>query len=319
MSDYKVNIFSHVMVYITILPLMFTCIEGCVKSEKKIKEGEQAELIKVADFMKMPSANYYLTLGDLKYFQPGRIKDDILNDIQWRGKFWIACKHEDKTICAILFFIIPDDPNITDDGELVWAVFIDNKFEKFVSGGWGESEKVPYRGTTRTRPKPIKLGEGDLSLLIQLMNREPLNLSDLEKKVKAIKAPPSQVDPGLTIAYLLLKSQGLTPKSANENDYKKNAELRDQFNASRLKIGMTEAEVEKVLKAKPFEIGKVDAGTYEIYGSNESFNINAALLFSNILILFKEGKACIIYGTDPGDSWRHNLSERFSNLVEPKK
>ena len=39
------------------------------------------------------------------------------------------------------------------------------------------------------------------------------------------------------------------------------AELRDQFNAARLKIGMTEMEVESVLKAKPIEAGEVEAGT----------------------------------------------------------
>ena len=50
---------------------------------------------------------------------------------------------------------------------------------------------------------------------------------------------------------------------------------------ARLNVGMTESEVEAVVKAKPIESGNVEAGVYRIYGSNESFNIDPSLHFEH--------------------------------------
>ena len=88
----------------------------------------------------------------------------------------------------------------------------------------------------------------------------------------------------------------------------------NQFNAARLKIGMTESETEAVLKAKPLESGKVEAGDYKIYGSNESFNINYPLRFSNILLVFTGGKLSVIRSIPSGAEWRQELGEMFSDL-----
>jgi hypothetical protein len=100
-------------------------------------------------------------------------------------------------------------------------------------------------------------------------------------------------------------------------DFRRNAELRDQFNASRLRIGMTERDVESVLHANPVESGKVEAHSFAIYGSNESFAISHTLHFSNILVLFRDGKASGIYSgeTVPGGrGWREQLGKLFVDL-----
>ena len=70
---------------------------------------------------------------------------------------------------------------------------------------------------------------------------------------------------------------------------------------------MSEAEVEGVFKAKPLESGKVETGFFKVYGSNESFNIDPALLYSNVLVLYKDGKASVIYAIDGGSDWRKNF------------
>jgi hypothetical protein len=78
--------------------------------------------------------------------------------------------------------------------------------------------------------------------------------------------------------------------------------LRDQFNAARLKIGMTESDVESVLKAKPIETGDVEAGSFKIFGSTESFDIRPDLHYANVLAVFKDGKLIGVYssGRAPG-------------------
>ncbi len=58
---------------------------------------------------------------------------------------------------------------------------------------------------------------------------------------------------------------------------------------------MTESEVESVLRAKPIKEGKVEAGLYKLYGSNELLNVLGYEHYSNILILFREGKVSGIY------------------------
>lgn len=150
--------------------------------------------------------------------------------------------------------------------------------------------------------------------ILRAAKSEPVDISELEKEVKARPETPSHSDPGLTIAYLLLKSAGHTPAPATEKDYKRNADLRDQFNAARLKIGMSPEEVQTVFKAKPLQSRKVAAGDFQVYGSNESFDIDPVLLYSNVLVLFKDGKASVIYAIDGGRNWRLNAQERSSDF-----
>ena len=111
--------------------------------------------------------------------------------------------------------------------------------------------------------------------------------------------PPSQADPGLTAAWLLLRP---AIEAASSEELKKNAKLRDQYNASRLKLGMTEREVESALNAKPIEMGEAAAGSWRLYGSTESLNITEYLHYSNVLALFRAGKLSGVYSgyTVPG-------------------
>lgn len=292
------------------LALLFTCLVGCTESNGKKSGGGQVDRGKTSSLnTKLTSPHYFLGVGDLEKFRPGRPKRDILKDIQWRGYLFMASTYKGKSVCAIFYVVLSNDPS--SGGEGVWAIFVDSKFAKFVECK-RDMEVVDYHGTPRSRPKPIKMG--NISWLIRAMETEPVNIADLKKEVKALTPPSSQIDPGLTAAYLLLKIMGKAPKSATEDDYKKNAELRDQFNAARLKIGMTEAEVESVLKAKPLESGNVEADSYKIYGSNESLNVNHLIRFSNILIIFKKGRVSVIHDSPADYGWRRKLGELFIDL-----
>jgi hypothetical protein len=96
--------------------------------------------------------------------------------------------------------------------------------------------------------------------------------------------------------------------------------LLDQFNAARLNIGMTEAEVQATLKAKPLESGKVEAGNYSVYGSYEAFNVSDWLCYSpffNILVVYRDGKAIAISSIQSGYDWRQRLEKTLIDL--PKR
>jgi hypothetical protein len=297
---------------------------GCTKSEGGKSGGERGE--REINSKPLSSANSYLSLSDLEKFQLGRSQHDILKDVQWRGDTMMGCLYKGKAACAIEYLVVPDLK--IDDGEVVFAIFLDNKFVKFVP--WqsgiesGDTELVPYRKSMRSRPKPIQVG--DFSWLIRQVKREPANLADLKTKVKSITAtaPSPHVDWGLTAVYLFLRATGAAPVPPGprelEKAYKKNAELRDQFNASRLRMGMTASEVASMFKAKPLESGKVGAGFYEIYGSDK---VDKASSYhtarTNVLVLFREGKLTWIV-TQPFEAyWRENLSERFLDLPAPPR
>ncbi|HUG94344.1 MAG TPA: hypothetical protein VML55_26170, partial [Planctomycetaceae bacterium] len=231
----------------------------------------------------------------------GRSMDDILNDIQWRGNCEMTTEYNGKSITAISYSVVRRDGGI---GDSIWAIFVDGRFQKFVP--W------PEWGDRRT------LKVGDFFLLIQAFQSEPLNISDLGEAKKAELEPPEQIDPGLTAVWLLLR-KGV--EAAQRRDLKRNAELRDQFNASRLSIGMTVSEVESVLKAKPMEAGAIEAGSFRIYGSTESLDAPEILHYSNILVLFQEGTVSGIYSGSMVRGGKHGLEQMREWFVDlpPRK
>ena len=286
---------------------------------KKFEEHEVLTTGLSEKLSALNSATYCLLATDLDAFRPRRTKEDILKDLKWRGAYYTASEVDGKAVSAIVYEVLSDDPNC--GGMWVWGIFIDNRFVKFVKPPPSlpeDKEVVNVDGNPRTRAKLLKAG--DARFLIRGMNAKPVSISDLKKEVKSLTATPEHIDPGLTVVYLGFKAMGLSPAAGpptTEKDYLRNAALRDQYNAARLSIGMTEAEVEAMLKAKPLESGTVDAGKYQIYGSNESFNINAWLHFSNILVIYRDGKAIAIESVPARDDWRRKLTESTIDLPKP--
>ncbi len=308
-----------------LVPLMYACLAACNKSRGD-KSGDQqspgglvsAISKKLSSFK---SADNYLTAGDLEKFRAGRPKSAVLDDVAWRGYFFMSAEYKGKAVSAIIYDLIPDGPHISG-GVSIWAIFADDKFLKFIRPPPslpGDMEVVEIDGTPWSRRKPIKAG--DNRFLARAMDSESVSIADLKadlkKEARRTPAPREDIDPGLTTAYLLMRVMGVAPAPglpASEKDYLRNAQLRDQFNAARLNVGMTESEVEAVVKAKPIESGNVEAGVYRIYGSNESFNIDPSLHFSNILVVFREGKSIAISSILAGDGWRRKLGEETIDL-----
>lgn len=235
----------------------------------------------------LPSASFLLSSGDYEKFRPGRSKADILNDVQWRGNFEQAAPYNGKSVSLISYGLFGGP--LSDHGTGVLAVFVDDKFEKFVRCPEGNA----------------KIKVGDFSFLGRAIESDPVSILDLEKEMKNLEVP-RQTDWGLTAVFLVL---GPCIEAARAPGLRKNVALRDQFNGARLKIGMAESEVEAALKAKPIESGEVEAGSFKIYGSNESFNITYDLHYSGILVLFKEGRAIGIYS-----GWMVHGGDRFQEL-----
>ena len=304
---------QRLMLVCSLLP-MLTSGTGCAESDDLAPANEnsnRAEIMEII-FGDLSSANYLLFPDDLGRFRVGQSKGDVLKDVKWRGNFGNSFQYNGKEVCAITYeFVLQrESETMNIDGEWLFAVFVDKEFEHFLRPG-----TLDPKDEQAMRGAHLKIG--DTSLMIRDLKSEPIDLSDiadLKKELKARPEAPSQIDPGLTTAYLLLKSQGLTPSPATVKDYKRNAQLRDQFNGARLNVGLSPKEVQATFKAKPLESGEVAAGIFEVYGSNESFDIDPALLYSNVLVLYKDGKTSVIYGIEGGNDWREKAVERFADF-----
>lgn len=306
--------------------LSYLC--GCSQPKGENNGGEQAQEGDMSGLSQklssLNSASAYLAVSELDKFQPGQTMEDILADVKWRGNFPVTADCKGTVVSAIDYELFSDGPH--DNGGIsTFAVFVDGKFVKFVvppPAQPEDTELVDNHGTPEIRNKPFKAG--DTRFLVRAMQAEGQSIEDLRKAVEAeaVNSPPpppqqQHTDPGLTAAYLLLRAMGAAPgpgKPASEKDYLRNAALRDQFNGARLRIGMTESDVDSVLEAKPLESGKVDGGDYRIYGSNESFNVDDSLHFSNILVVFRDRKASAIVSVPAGYDWRWNLGQATVDL-----
>lgn len=252
-------------------------------------------------FPKAATLSLHRLLGPSDYakFQVGRSKIDTLNDVQWRGNFEMGCLHQGKSIVAVSFELFSD--KLTGNGgEVVWAIFHDNKFEKFVRWPAWETIDIPYHGTTRSVYKPITLG--DFQRLLDAADSKSVSIEELKRDMKSRGKTPTQIDPGLTVAFLLAQVITEGQIGASKADVEKNASLRDQFNAARLAIGMTKDDVEKQFRVTPLRSGKFPHGSFAIYGSKILFDILPQLQYSNVLALYENGKVSGIYSgeTVPG-------------------
>jgi hypothetical protein len=303
---------------------------GCAKTggdEQKGGNLDRGGKAAISPQRPLLSADYSLRGGDLDKFRPGRLIDDVLKDVQWRGNFQMAATYKGQSLCSIMYFLLPDGATTISKGHWVLAIFIDDKFTKFVE----LPEPLPDdlvkrydRNYKRERSFYKSIMVGDCKFLMREAESEPANIVDLLRKLNAEPAAPSHVDPGLTAAYLLLRATGMvgTETSEDEKDRQRNVALRDQFNAARLKIGMTQSEVESVLNARPLESGNVESGSYKIYGSNTSIgteDIYHSLHFTNILVVFDKGKASIVRSVSACDDWHQRLAEEFSDLPAPPR
>jgi len=286
-----------------VLPLVFvicTSISGC--GEPKNLKPARVQAIGNGSGKSdhdVISADYVLKDEDLSAFQKGRLKNEILDDVHGYGNLDMATLYNGKAILGIGYGIF-GGPFSSDDprGKYVWAIFIDDKFEKLIVA------EAKY-------PKKF----GDFDSLIQAIEADPINLEDMRKPVPVDQVAKPQIDLGLTAVMLAL---GPALFARYEIDLKRNVVLRSQFNALRLNIGMDEQTVEDTLKAEPLLKGSTAAGTFKIYGSEESLDMISPLHHAIIVTLFSDGKLTGIYSgtcTVPGsDIWRQKLCEIFSDV-----
>jgi hypothetical protein len=76
------------------------------------------------------STDNYVSVSDLVVFHPGRSKDEVLTDVQWRGALVGACEDGRQSIVVIQFEITPNET--AAEGFVCDAVFVNEEFRKFV-------------------------------------------------------------------------------------------------------------------------------------------------------------------------------------------
>jgi hypothetical protein len=125
--------------------------------------------------MKQESANDYLTIGDIDKFRPGRLKDEILKDVQWRASSAMAAECKGQRIFALDYSLVSNGPD-RYYGDVVVAIFEDNKFVKFVKWRTGKTKE-----------------NGELTRcdwLLRALKAEALSREDLQEDITSITPPP---------------------------------------------------------------------------------------------------------------------------------
>jgi hypothetical protein len=237
----RVLLFGRVAIGLCSLILYFVAVE-CV-AESDDQTDATADCNSIHDL---------LSVREFEKFRAGDEMSTILKDLCWRGNLVEAADRDGKRIYLISFRLFTDNAKGLS-GESALAVFVNERFEKFVSDPPG--------------PTP-KRAVGEFPLISHAMRSEAVTLAQFVKKADSRS---TQVDPGLTFTWLLLsplvKAGQLARTAELKEQYAKNTQLRDQYNASRLKIGMNQEDVQRLFKAKPFEIGTANGLAFEFYGS----------------------------------------------------
>lgn len=245
------------------------------------------------------SSSYLLWPPDFGKFRKGRPMDELLKDVAWRGNLEMATRHGGKDISAISYGLLGGPFSNSEGGTVVWALFVNRKFDKFVE--W------PQWNDGRIRV-------GDFQRLVRALQGEPVDVARITGAAKPQPEAPSEVDPGLTAAWLLLR-EGV--EARRQQDLRENAELRNRYNAARLRVGMTKKEVETVIGELPIASGHVESGSFCVFGSRKTFDVLPYLHYSNILVLFTDGKVIGIYSgysVPGGEAGLDGLSETFLDL-----
>lgn len=256
------------------------CSADAPPASKSRKIGEDAECL---------SENRLLSRSKFGSFQKGRLLDAVLNDVRFSGNFEMAARHDGKWISAISYALFSVDAR-NDGGEVVWAIFVDDRFEKFVRWPKWEMVDVTVDGAVRSRPKRMNVGNFDR--LIRALQSPAIDLAQLEKEWDARPTEPQQYDPGLTAIGVVL---GPFIRSASDKDFVENAKLRDRFNAARLKFKMNESKVESTFGEKPLVSTVIDSRQYSVFGESRSFEIVHSLHYANVLVLYENGELTGVY------------------------
>lgn len=294
---------------IAIVPMV-----GCSADKHQSRD---AEVIRDAlDSQKTPSANYYLTVAELAEFRPGRERSEILKSLNWRGDLFMMAELDGTATTAIgytLFGSVPEDDGAT---ESVYVIFENDKFVKFVT----LQAYTPYKAVRDQEggqnvddvEKRNSFRMGDARALRLLAETKPASVEELQQAVNNAEPSPRQIDPGLTAVVLGMKALGIDPIGSYPEDYRLNARMRDQFNASRLRIGMTQQEIDELFKSKPLAEGNVEGGKYVLFGKfhPEAINVQAGLEYANVLTLFDEaGHLTWAIPVSPYEDWREQFDD----------
>lgn len=244
------------------------------------------------------SASDLLLTADFPVFEKGRPIEEVQKQLHWRGTLQMATFRNGVPMVVVEYGIAGG--LMSDQGKNLWAIFIDNKFERFVD--WPGSN--PF----------IPRAADDFSHLFAAANAKPIDVALEEKSRLAEPVPKKSIDYGLTATFLVLGG----PIALRTNrEQKANVLLRDQFNAQRLRLGMEISEVERVLKVKPLANGRAPGGDVLVYGSEVDFDLIQAIHYSNILLLVKDGRVTGIHSgwkVPGGPQWRESVKKCFTDI-----
>lgn len=237
--------------------------------------------------------------SDLERFEPGRSRRDILTDLGGRAGEVRVARCGESEWCTIGYEIAIDAVVDPTEGFPFDALFIDGDFVALIdtpSEDFGPNSLDDCAWFTRMRESCA------------------LDRAELVERTRDFADRVGHVDWGLTAVSIVLSPLFLAtaPDGPTDEDIRRNAELRAQFDATRLTLGMTEAEVSAALRAEPLERGRTIGGTFAVYGSRELSSVRSEFRHTNIVVLFHDDRATALSTIGDVDPWL----ARFAGVVK---
>ncbi|MBI5434092.1 MAG: hypothetical protein HZA52_14765 [Planctomycetes bacterium] len=236
-----------------------------------------------------------MTVAELDCFRPGRARREIQAELGSRvGRAWLVdCG--DRQLGTLGFELISVGESDRRSGFCFDALFVDDEFVRLVERPYDE-------------PGPATVD--DCAWLARALERPSLGAVELEERARSLAERVEHVDWGLTAVYVVLSPflADRTVRSPSADDFARNAALREQFDAARLDLGMTEAEVEATLRAAPLDRGTTIGGAFCLYGSRDRLPLDDAVRHRNVVVVYRDGRACVVESIGDVDAWLRSVA-----------
>lgn len=197
------------------------------------------------------------------------------------------------------------------------GIYEDGKFSRFTR--WHSTPHDTLTAADGSRySHEIARKTLDTSYVDSFLSAPALTNDEIKSEIAGDHHEPHKPDPELTAALLPLLSKMEKQHDEMLPQRERCLALRRQFSAANAKLGSTRGELSIALKSVPLETGVVAGRAYAIYGSNEVLDLIPLEQFTNLIVIFEEGRAERVMPVMAGTKdWRGDVCKSYFDFPRP--